>query len=111
MVFMRPFMTLELSTSIEIDLGISGSKVCGFILHVYVFYDIHIVIEYKLIRCDRFREPMIDLHAPYRSKAWEWSNLEFPTTTKLDLTIPLLSLGYVDIDLNIQYIFLILYMT
>ena len=65
MVFMRPFMTLELSTLIEIDLGISGSKVCGFILHVYVFYDIHIVIEYMFIHCNRFREPRIYLHAPY----------------------------------------------
>ena len=62
---MRSIMTLELSTSIKIDLGTSRSKVCGFILYIYVFYGIYIVFEYLFIRCDRFREYKIDLHAPY----------------------------------------------
>ena len=65
MVFMRSFMTLELSTLTEIDPGTSGSKVCDFILYIYIFYGIHIVFEYLFIHCDRFREPKIGLHAPY----------------------------------------------
>ena len=58
-------MTLKLSTSIVIDLGTCRSKVCGFILYIYVFYGIYIVFQYLFIRCDRFRESMIDFHAPY----------------------------------------------
>ena len=65
MVFMRSIMTLELSTSIEIDPGTSGSKVCDFILQIYVFYGIYTIFEYLFIHCDKFREPMIDLHASY----------------------------------------------
>ena len=65
MVFTRSIMTLDLSTSIGIDPGIFRSKVCGFILYIYVFYCIHIVFECLFIRCYRFREPMIALHVPY----------------------------------------------
>ena len=65
MVFTRSIMTLELSTSIRIDIGTFKSKVCGFILYIYVFYGILIVFECLFIRYDRFRELRIDLHAPY----------------------------------------------
>ena len=65
MVFMRSIMTLELSTSIRIDPGTSGLKVYDFILQIYVFYGIYIVFEYMFIHYDRFRESMINLHAPY----------------------------------------------
>ena len=65
MVFMRSIMTLELSTSIGIDPQTSKSKVCGFILQIYVFYGIHIVFEYLFVRYDRFKEARIDLHASY----------------------------------------------
>ena len=62
---MKSIMTLELSTLIGIDLGTSKSKVCDFILYIYVFYVIHIVFEYMFIYCDKFRELRIDLHASY----------------------------------------------
>ena len=65
MVFTRSTMTLELSTSIGIDPETFESKVWGFILYIYVFYGILIVFDYLFICCDRFREPMIDLQAPY----------------------------------------------
>ena len=42
MVFTRSIMTLELSTSIRIDPGTFRSKVCDFILQIYVFYGIYI---------------------------------------------------------------------
>ena len=58
-------MTLELSTLIGIDPRTSGSKVCDFILYIYVFYINHIVFKYLFICCDRFREPRIDFQAPY----------------------------------------------
>ena len=65
MEFTRSIMTLELSISIGIDLRTSKSKVYGYILQIYVFYGIHIVFEYLFIHCNKFKEPMIDLHAPY----------------------------------------------
>ena len=65
MVFTRSIMTLELSISIEIDPGTFKSKICGFVLYICVFYDIHIIFEYLFIYYDRFIEFRIDLHAPY----------------------------------------------
>ena len=65
MVFTRSSMTLELSTSIGIYSGTFRTKVCDLILYIYVFYGIHIVFEYLFIHCDRFKEPRMDLHAPY----------------------------------------------
>ena len=65
MVFTRSFITLELSTSIGIDLGTSRSKVCDFILYIYVVYGIRIIFKYLFIHCDRFRESMIYMHVPY----------------------------------------------
>ena len=59
MVFMRSIMTLKLSTSIEIDMRTSGSKVYDFILHIYDFYGINIIFEYLGFCCDRFGEAKI----------------------------------------------------
>ena len=71
MVFMRSITTLELFTSIGIDSRTSRLNVYDSILYIYVFYGIYIIFEYLFIHRDRFREPMIDLHAPYVNQGME----------------------------------------
>ena len=85
MVFTGSTTTLRLSTSIGIDPRTFKSKVCDFIIKIYVFYGILIIFEYLFIHCDRFRETKIDLHVPYMiqgigtEKSGVPNNLKHPT--------------------------------
>ena len=64
MVFMRSTTTLELSTSIRIDPRTFGSKVWFYSLDLcFLWYSY--CFQCLFILCDRFKEPRIDLHAPY----------------------------------------------
>ena len=58
-------MTLELYTSIGIDLRTSRVRYEQFFSRSIFSMVLILVFEFLFIRCNRFREPMIDLHAPY----------------------------------------------
>ena len=55
---------------------------------IYMFFwGINIAFEYLVFCCDRFREPRIDLHVPYKIQVWERSNSGFTIERHMKIQI------------------------